>query len=199
MTAPFRSKPPVQNLFVVNHDPNRLDDVYINMLGTNGDRLLTEEVKWLAVTHKSFDHGRRGFNERLAFLGRRIYNLQISLALIHKPSSNPPPPPDSYGRVPFQHLALEGLENLTEESKSLTTETKNQARKRLAQLAERYGFGNVIRWKPKRASNLYSSGYEMVYAQAILAVVGAIALQRGGEVANKIVRERILDPLGLQS
>lgn len=39
----------------------------------------------------------------------------------------------------------------------------------------------------------------MVYAQAILAVVGAIALQRGGEVANKITRERILDPLGLQS
>lgn len=69
MTAPFRSKPPVQNGFIVNDDPNRLDDVYINMLGTNGDRLLTEEVKWLAVTHKSFDHGRRGFNERLAFLG----------------------------------------------------------------------------------------------------------------------------------
>lgn len=39
----------------------------------------------------------------------------------------------------------------------------------------------------------------MVYAQAILAVVGAIALQRGGEVANKIARERILDPLSLQS
>lgn len=50
-----------------------------------------------------------------------------------------------------------------------------------------------------KASNLYSSGYEMVYAQAVLAVVGAIALQRGGEVANKIARERILDPLGLQS
>lgn len=69
MTAPFRSKPHVQNAFVINDDPNCLDDVYINMLGTNGDRLLTEEVKWLAVTHKSFDHGRRGFNERLAFLG----------------------------------------------------------------------------------------------------------------------------------
>lgn len=82
--------------------------------------------------------------------GRRIYNLQTSLALIHKYSSNPSLAPDSYGRVPFQHPALEGLENLTEESKSLTTETKNQARKRLAQLAERYGFGNVIRWKPKR-------------------------------------------------
>lgn len=31
--------------------------------------MLTDEVKWLAVTHKSFDHGRRGFNDRLAFLG----------------------------------------------------------------------------------------------------------------------------------
>ncbi len=48
-----------------------------------------------------------------------------------------------------------------------------------------------------KASNLYSSGSEMVYAQTILAVVGALALQRGGEVANKIVRERVLDPLGL--
>ena len=31
--------------------------------------MLTEEVKWLAVTHKSFDHGKRGYNDRLAFLG----------------------------------------------------------------------------------------------------------------------------------
>ncbi len=70
MTAPFRSKPPVlNNEFRVNEDPERLDQVYINMLGENGHHLLTEEVKWLAVTHKSFDHGRRGFNERLAFLG----------------------------------------------------------------------------------------------------------------------------------
>lgn len=31
--------------------------------------MLSDEVKWLAVTHKSFDQGRRGFNDRLAFLG----------------------------------------------------------------------------------------------------------------------------------
>lgn len=77
MTAPFRSKPPVQNGFIVNDDPDRLDDVYVKMLGTNGDRLLTEEVKWLAVTHKSFDHGRRGFNERLAFLGMSSSYLSL--------------------------------------------------------------------------------------------------------------------------
>lgn len=31
--------------------------------------MLTDEVKWLAITHKSFDHGKRGYNDRLAFLG----------------------------------------------------------------------------------------------------------------------------------
>jgi len=37
--------------------------------------MLTEEVKWLAVTHKSFDQGRRGYNDRLAFFGRIHYRL----------------------------------------------------------------------------------------------------------------------------
>lgn len=70
MTAPFRSKPPVfGNEFAVNEDPDRLDRVYVRILGHDGDQMLSEEVKWLAVTHKSFDHGRRGFNDRLSFLG----------------------------------------------------------------------------------------------------------------------------------
>lgn len=70
MMAPVRSKPPVYgNDFVVNKDPEKLDRVYNKMLGQGGDRMLTDEVKWLAVTHKSFDHGRRGYNDRLAFLG----------------------------------------------------------------------------------------------------------------------------------
>jgi len=70
MTAPFRSKPYVlNNEFPVNEDPAKLDQVYMKVLGNGGDKLLTEEVKWLAVTHKSFDHGRRGYNDRLAFFG----------------------------------------------------------------------------------------------------------------------------------
>ena len=70
MTAPVRSKPPVwNNAFVVNEDPQVLDKFYVKVLGKDGHRMLTNEVKWLAVTHKSFDHGRRGYNERLSFLG----------------------------------------------------------------------------------------------------------------------------------
>ena len=72
MRAPFRSKPPVYgNDFTCNEDPGRLDRAYIKTLGKGGNDLLTEDVKWLAVTHKSFDHGRRGFNDRLAYLGTR--------------------------------------------------------------------------------------------------------------------------------
>ena len=71
MKAPFRSKPPVyNNEFSVNGDPALLDRFYETYLGKGGQRMLTEEVKWLAVTHKSFDHGRRGYNERLAFFGQ---------------------------------------------------------------------------------------------------------------------------------
>lgn len=62
----FNSKRPQ---FLVNADPKRLDEFYIRMLGEGGDKVLSEEVKWLAVTHKSFDQGRRGFNDRLAFIG----------------------------------------------------------------------------------------------------------------------------------
>lgn len=68
--APFRLRyNPNRPEFPVNEDPAVLDQFYIRFLGNGGDKLLSEEIKWLAVTHKSFDQGRRGFNDRLAFLG----------------------------------------------------------------------------------------------------------------------------------
>lgn len=73
MKAPFawRIKDPNKK-WEVNNDPEKLDRFYNNFLGRGGDSLLTEEVKWLAVTHKSFDQGRRGFNDRLAFMGMEL-------------------------------------------------------------------------------------------------------------------------------
>ncbi|KAL9631048.1 MAG: hypothetical protein Q9164_006101 [Protoblastenia rupestris] len=194
MAAPFRSKPPVDdNDFAVNEDPVKLDRVYEKVLGRGSDKMLTEEVKWLAVTHKSFDHGRRGYNDRLCFLGRRIVELQTSLALVHGSSIEPTHvPQDAYGREPFKHSALQGLDTLTEENRSISTN-----KKRIAQLGERYGLDTVMRWKPRKAPKLKESGFEVVIQQALYAIVGAVALQKGGQVANDIVRERILGPLGL--
>lgn len=56
-------------IWTVNSDPARLDDMYNRLLGPGGSKMLPAELKWLAVTHKSFDQGRRGFNDKLALMG----------------------------------------------------------------------------------------------------------------------------------
>ncbi|KAK3704649.1 hypothetical protein LTR37_013748 [Vermiconidia calcicola] len=200
---PFRLREePKQPVWKVNTREEPLNDMYDRFIGragevlkgqgesTRGRDLLPEEVKWLAVTHKSFDHGRRGFNDRLAFLGKRIVDLQTSMALLNAPST--------LGMVPssqdvYQHAALEGLENITAFSKNAVLE-----RTRLAKLASTYGIDKVMRWRPKKSDNLKGSGIDTVLAHTMYSIVGALALQRGGEVAAKTVRERILRPLGLR-
>jgi large subunit ribosomal protein L15 len=171
MMAPYRVRPQAKGgVFKVNEDPRRLDDAYIRMLGQGGDKVLGDEVKWLAVTHKSFDHGRRGFNDRLAYLGmwtpmrclvggvlmlvlgRRIVELQTSQALINSPQETQwprdakgTPGADEFGRKPFLHPALGGLQGLTD-----AVEGAVLSKARLSLLGVRYGLDKVTRWKPKR-------------------------------------------------
>jgi large subunit ribosomal protein L15 len=45
--------------------------------------------------------------------------------------------------------------------------------------------------------NLVGSGLHLVAAQALYAIVAAIALERGGDEANRVVKEKILAPLGV--
>ncbi|KAJ5303827.1 uncharacterized protein N7443_003487 [Penicillium atrosanguineum] len=181
--------------FHVNADPALLDEFYTRMLGNEGDKMLSEETKWLAVTHKSFDQGRRGFNDRLAFLGKRIVQLQASLALVQDPATaNALAAEDQHGRVPFSHPALDGLKNLSTSTKSFLTD-----RAKLAELAQKYEMQKVLRWSPKKPDNLQASGIELVLAHTMYAVIGAISLEKGGHIANKVAQERILEPLGLNT
>ncbi|KAB8228643.1 hypothetical protein ETB97_012393 [Aspergillus alliaceus] len=180
--------------FSVNTDPDVLDQFYIRMLGSGGDKLLSDEVKWLAVTHKSFDQGRRGFNDRLAFLGKRIIELQASLALVQSPgNAATTATPDAFDRQPFTHPALDNLNNLSPETKNLMT-----SKSKLAELAQKYELAKVVRWRPRKPNNLESSGIDLVYAHTMYAVIGAISLEKGGHIANKMARERILEPLGFK-
>jgi large subunit ribosomal protein L15 len=48
-----------------------------------------------------------------------------------------------------------------------------------------------------QADDLQGSGIESVLMTSLYAIVGAIALEKGGEVANKVVQDKILTPLGL--
>ncbi|KAJ6107152.1 hypothetical protein N7523_008475 [Penicillium sp. IBT 18751x] len=182
--------------FHVNSDPATLDRFYTRMLGNEGDKMLSEETKWLAVTHKSFDQGRRGFNDRLAFLGKRIVQLQASLALVQDPATAnaSAAAEDEHGRVPFSHPALDGLKNLSASTKSFLTD-----RAKLAELAQKYEMQKVLRWSPRKPENLQASGIELVLAHTMYAVIGAVSLEKGGHIANKVAQERILEPLGIKA
>lgn len=88
MKAPFSphiTKNPARSVWQVNSDPKKLDQMYVRLLGRDGDKLLPEEIKWLAVTHKSFDYGRRGFNDRLAFLGMFFFFFRSLLHWLSRP------------------------------------------------------------------------------------------------------------------
>ncbi|OJD27657.1 hypothetical protein ACJ73_00945 [Blastomyces percursus] len=193
MKAPIRLRggPDIPE-YPVNSDPNILDQFYIRILGPDGDKMLTEEVKWQTVTHKSFDQGRRGFNERLSYLGKQIVQLQASLSLLESSSvSSPPKFEDPYDRTPFEHPSLQGLDALTVDNKNTMIN-----RTKLAALAEQYKLQEVLRWVPRYRNDLPGSGLEVVLTQAIYAVVGAVALEKGGAVANQVARDSILKPLG---
>lgn len=47
--------------------------------------------------------------------------------------------------------------------------------------------------------NLQSSGIELVLSQTMYAIIGAVSLEKGGHIANKVAQERILEPLGIKT
>lgn len=88
--------------------------------------------------------------------------------------------------------ALVGIENLSPNTKLQILNPTN-----MSKVAQRYGLQKVIRWKPRQIMNLQSSGIDSVLTQTLYAIIGAAALQRGGEVAVRLTQERILRPLGV--
>jgi len=56
----------------------------------------------------------------------------------------------------------------------------------------------LLTFVPLQIDNLSSSGVDVVLAHTLYSIVGAVAMEKGGDFANKIVRERILNPLGLK-
>ncbi|KAF5013446.1 hypothetical protein FDECE_558 [Fusarium decemcellulare] len=173
--------------WTVNNDPKKLDQVYERLLGQGGSKLLPEELKWLAVTHKSFDQGRRGFNDRLALLGRMTLIMETTKSIVAKEPIPGSVVADEFERQPFEHPQLQSLDNLTLEG------PRDVAGKdKLYLLAAEVGMIDVVRWKPRLTRKLMSSGVEVVLNGAILAIIGAITLQHGSTVASQVIQERIL-------
>ncbi|KAM5344738.1 hypothetical protein ACJ41O_010600 [Fusarium nematophilum] len=190
MKAPLQldfAKNPHNKVWTVNNDPRRLDEVYDRLLGQGGSKLLPEELKWLAVTHKSFDQGRRGFNDRLALLGRMTLIMETTKTIVAKEPIPGSIVADEFDRQPFEHPQLQSLDNLTMEGpRDLAGKEK------LSALAAEVGLIDVVRWKPRLVRKLKASGVDVVLNGAVLAIIGAITLQHGAVVASQVIRERIL-------
>ncbi|KAK4139543.1 ribonuclease-III-like-domain-containing protein [Dichotomopilus funicola] len=185
-------KDPRRTIWHNNEDPAKLDVMYNRLLGSKGHRMLPDETKWLAVTHKSFDQGRRGFNTRLAYFGRLIISFEATRHIMVSPNAaQETPSPDPFGRVPFQHPSLENVDKLVSKQPRTTV-----SKDKLSKLAMDIGLPEVIRWKPKMPEDLETSGIKVVLNTAIFAIVGAISLQHGAEVAQQVVREKILRRVG---
>ncbi|KAF3941127.1 hypothetical protein ABW19_dt0209410 [Dactylella cylindrospora] len=189
--------------FPVNESLEVLDEMYIKLLGEGGDKALTEAVKWQCVTHKSFDHGLQPYNLKLTFFGRRIAYLHTTLSMIHQPIPQTAPPledaplitnpsaeeelyndpslllPSISKRNPLNRVSYISISNLLDSTNMFS-------------LARSSGLINCLRWKPRNPSNLIDSGVQKVAEDAILAIVGAIALQKGGDAARRVMEERIL-------
>lgn len=166
MKAPFATREPAKNprntIWQVNEDPQRLDDALNNFLGKGGERLLPEELKWLAVTHKSFDQGRRGFNDRLAFLGRQIAVVEALQSILTSApeagaaaaavttkagpdgGSGIERDPFERRRQPFEDKALDAADRLSTTQPDSIFELK-----KLQKLAVDTGLSEVVRWKPR--------------------------------------------------
>ncbi|KAF5021226.1 hypothetical protein F66182_6745 [Fusarium sp. NRRL 66182] len=193
MKAPLQldfAKNPRNKIWTVNNDPRKLDEVYDRLLGQGGSRLLPEELKWLAVTHKSFDQGRRGFNDRLALLGRMNLIMETTKTIVAKDPIPGSTVADEYERQPFEHPKLQSLDNLTMEGPRDVA-----GREKLTGLAAQVGLIDVVRWKPRLVRDLKASGVDVVLNGAILAIIGAITLQHGSVMASQVIRERILSKL----
>lgn len=117
---------------------------------------------------------------------------------------------DPHGREPFEHPATTNIETLLGNAKSFFTHHRQ-----IARVAEEYEIPSVVRWQPKNVScvrniffeakltsmqpeNLQGSGSDMVYAQTVYAIIGALAMEQGGAVANRITREKVIESLGIQ-
>lgn len=183
-----RIKVPQRAIWHVNEDPAKLDEFYERFLGRNGSRMLPEEIKWLAVTHKSFDYGRRGFNTRLAFFGRQIMvHEAMNEIMTSSHISENQQLADPWNRKHFESPALQNVDKL-----STTRPQDIMSVSNLAAFAINVRLNEVVRWKPRNPDNVKGSGIETVLATSIFAIVGAVALQNGGEVASRLAREKVL-------
>lgn len=130
-------------------------------------------------THKSFNHGKLPYNEKLAFLGRRVLYLRVSEYLMSRPTSTP----SSIDGLDMDAISTRRLEDILSLQK-------------LGDLAMSLdGLPTLLRWKPKDVRDKQASGQRKVAAESLMALVGAVESQFGASCAKSFVESNIIPGL----
>ncbi|CAN6646358.1 large ribosomal subunit protein mL57 [Trichomonascus vanleenenianus] len=137
---------------------------------------LPDDLILQVLTHKSFAHGKKPFNERLANLGRDFLRLHtFGFAVSHKPSASS----HAVGEFNFD------IEPRILELMSSTTV--------LSQIARQLGVEKSLFWKnPYPTQSPERNGENTVCAKSISAAVAAVLLHHGEAKAHAFVKSRLL-------
>lgn len=133
------------------------------------------------LTHKSFAHGLKPFNEKLAIFGSHFLKYKASLYAIKTED-------DLSSKYAVNGFQIEQLG--TPKSKELiSTRVAAEFIRSVAKI------GDSIFWKKRDPliTNPKVSGEESVFARSLEALVGAILLQHGKSKAEKFIDEILLN------
>lgn len=134
---------------------------------------LPDKLLLQAITHKSFAHGTKPYNEKLAFLGEELLRLGASKHALKKTPEY---------QFAVNDINFDSLGSLTQ--RLLVTD------RLLSQYADQKGIDKVFFCRP--------SGDEKpkrMYSTILSSLVGAIALQHGKKAAEKFIEDRVIGDL----
>lgn len=188
-------------------DPSEYHAFISSYTGISSSTQLSDAVAQQIFTHKSFKHGKAPYNEKLAFLGRRVLYAHLSSHIMsnssHAPSSptataassdasapstSPSPLPDTTP-PPKDESSQRQLTLQTLESHYLSPDHIGTSALRIP------GLASLLRWTPRDTTQLHASGQVKVAGDAVTALVGALELQCGGDVAAAFVRRSLVPVL----
>lgn len=145
-----------------------------DFLGSNFS--IPDPLALQVLTHKSFAHGKKPFNERLANLGRQFLRVTTSQYAISQNST--------------QSTSIEG-KNFDIDTKALDLMSSTKV---LAEICKQIGINKSIFWKnPNTNQSPERSGENTVCAKTVDALVGAVLIHHGETKATQFVRENLLE------
>ncbi|ODQ80132.1 hypothetical protein BABINDRAFT_161116 [Babjeviella inositovora NRRL Y-12698] len=138
---------------------------------------LPDEVVLQVLTHKSFAHGNKPYNDKLAYIGSRFLNNFLSIREASTSSTN-------------AH-AVNGL-NFDVLGSPIDKSLASPATRYL--FAKAHNLNKVLFWAARDATidNPHRSGEVKITNDVVCALVGAVLLQKGEAVAQTFIQEKYL-------